>query len=120
MVDESELIETDCPNCGELFIVVNLQACFMCDRVQGACAECLKKHEESTHSPAQVEGFWREMRGDRPQTLREQPAEELKQQLRAYTETLCKLIDDQEMLLKRHERQCRVLAEESDRRTPAS
>jgi hypothetical protein len=120
MVDESELIETDCQYCGELFIVVNLQACFMCDRVQRACAECLKKHEESTHSPAQVEGFWREMRGDRPLTLREKHTYELKQQLRAHTETLCKLIDDQETLIKRYEPQCRVLAEELDRRTPAS
>jgi hypothetical protein len=120
MIDESELIETDCPYCGLLFIAANLQPCFMCDRVQRACAECLKKHEESTHSSAQVEAFWREMMEDRPQTLREQHAHELKQQLRAHTETLCKLIDDQEMLLKRYERQCRVLAEELDRRTPAS
>jgi hypothetical protein len=120
MIEESELVETDCPYCGSVFLDANLQACFMCDRVQRACAECLKKHEASSHSQAEVESFWREIRTDHQLTLRERHTEELKQQLRAHTETLCKLIDDQEEQIKRYERQCRVLAEELDRRTPAS
>lgn len=119
MVDESELVETDCPYCAELFIAVNLQACFMCNRVERACAECLKKHE-ATHTSAEVEAFKREMFDDPPLTTRERINLELKQQIRSLAETVCKVIDDQEEIAKKYEAQCRVLAAEVDRLTPAS
>lgn len=116
---EDEFEETDCPYCAEIFLVVNLDSCLICGQVERACASCLEKHR-ATHSEGEVEAFRREMLDDPQITTRERINLELKEQIRRQADTLCKLIDDQEGLVKKYENQCRVLAEELDRRTPAS
>jgi len=48
-------------------------------------------------------------------TPREQINEEIKQQIRAYAETVCSLIDNTEALLKAKETQLQEMAQELDR-----
>lgn len=114
-----ELDEGACEHCGKPVVIANLTECLICDGgFINACGLCLMYHR-SKHTDAEIEGFRREMMGESALTLRERSLLDLKAQLRAHTETVCKLIDDQEEMAKRYENQCRVLAEELDRRTPA-
>lgn len=53
-------------------------------------------------------------------TPRERINLELKAQIRTLADTLCKVIDDQESLIRKYENQSRVLAEEVDRSRPVS
>lgn len=47
-------------------------------------------------------------------TIREEANEQVKQQIRTLAETLCKMIDDWEFLLKRQEQTTMQLAEQID------
>lgn len=116
--DEDDFAETDCPYCGELFPAVNLDSCFLCGNVERACQACLAKHKE-THTEAEIEAFRQDLEGEDYLTPRERINEELKEQIRTLAETLCKVIDDQESLIKKHERQSKILASEVDRLTLA-
>jgi hypothetical protein len=114
-----EFEEKQCTYCGSPEHGINLDGCLICETFQGACPECIGRHREK-HSKAEMETFKREMMDEPPLTIRERINLELKEQIRHHAETLCKLIDDQELLIKQHESQCRLLAEELDRRITAS
>jgi hypothetical protein len=114
-----EIVETDCPYCGDLFLEINLSSCVICCKFERACAACMEKHS-ATHSAVEVEAFRREMLGEPPMSERERVNLGLKDQVRRQAETICQLIDNYESLVQKYEHQCRILAEEIDRRTPAS
>jgi len=116
---QDDFEKTDCPYCAELFFAVSLEPCLICDKVERACQSCLTKHR-ATHTQAEIQSFKHEMLDERQLTPRERINQELKQQILMQARTLCKLIDDQESLVKKYERQCTVLAQEVDRLRPAS
>lgn len=118
--DDTDLLASrTCKHCGTAEVEANMGGCFVCD-FQDACSECQTKHREKVHTAADIEAFRRQMFEAPPLTARERINLELKDQIRRQAETLCRLIDDQEGMVKKYENQCRVLAEELDRRTPAS
>lgn len=114
-----EFAETDCAQCGDLTLEINLDSCLICNRFERACGGCMEKHR-ATHSEGEFEAFKREMLEEPPLTPREKLNLDLKNTVRKQADILCRLIDDQEWLVKRYENQCRVLAEELDRQRPAS
>jgi hypothetical protein len=84
-----EFVETDCAQCGELTIDVNLESCFICNRFERACAACLIKHN-ATHTAGEIEAFRREMLDEQPLTARERINMELKNTVRKQAEILCR------------------------------
>lgn len=113
-----EFEESFCSYCETPKLAVNLDGCLICETFTSACSDCMTAHRE-THTEAEVETFRRELLDEPELTPRERINLEIKAQIRQQAETLCKLIDDQEGLVKKYENQCRILADELDRRTPA-
>ena len=114
-----EFDEQQCAYCESPQMAINLDRCLICETFQGACGDCIEKHR-ATHGPADIEAFRREMMDEPELTIRERVNLEMKEQIRRQAESLCDLVDRYEARLKQQENQCRALAEELDRRTPAS
>lgn len=116
-IDDFE--EGACEHCGKPTLIVNLTECLMDDGFERACGDCLNAHR-AKHTAVEIETFRREMMDEPPLTIRERINLELKEQIHTLAETLCKVVDDREALIQKYENQCRVLAEEVDRRTLTS
>lgn len=100
---EDELLNSSlCPRCRGLTVNANIDTCPFCDYT--ACMDCSAKHKEA-HDQDEVRV-----------TRREAVNAELKQQIYAQAQTLCRLIDNQESLVKLKEKEIQRLAEELDRR----
>lgn len=112
-----EFEEAACAYCESPTSAINLDGCLICETFQSACAECMAEHRKS-HSAVEIEDFRREMFEEQPLTEREKVNLMLKSQIRNQAESICKLIDAQEGLLKNYEHQCKVLAAEVDRLRP--